>query len=218
MSEADLARAVVRQLEAWGFDVYQEVTLGGPRADIVGVRGALVCVVEAKMSLSFDVMAQAEDWKREAHEVWIAVPRLKIRSFNRGRFLAMKLCAQLGIGVFEVIGERAEVVHHAAINRFAKPQKLREALRPEHKTFAAAGTSGPHWTRWKGSVQLIIEQVERQPGLPLRELLRLVRHHWASDRSAASCLTRQITGGIIKDLRLVQEGKVMRVYKQEATP
>ncbi len=219
-SEVELAKPVIQFLHQMGFDLYQEVPLGGggPRADIVGVLGGkTVAIVECKASLSFDVIAQAKQW--DAHWRFVAVPDLK-GGASDGRRLALDFCASLGIGVIQVRtdGQVIRVAHYPALRRRANVGRLLAQLRPEHKTFAAAGSSGRYWSPWRDSVHRLVGAVKDKPGMPLQELLAQVKHHWGSAASARGCVARQIEGGIIKDLRMVREGKKLLIYPAEAQP
>ena len=212
MSETDLARLALRQLEEMGFDCYQEVAHGAHRADIVGVRRGIVCIVECKTALSFDVVAQADDWLPVAHWRFIAVPMA--RYAGRGRELAYAICEQRGIGVLEISEQhdRVWILRYPALNRAAKPQRLLDALRPEHKTYAAAGSSGSYWSPWKSSVQSLVLEVNRKPGRPLRDVIAHIKHHWVSNKSAVSCVSRQIADGAIEGLRLEKKGRAVLVF------
>ena len=94
--ETDGAACMVAWLHEWKWDVWQEVTFrgGSERADIAAVRHGLLMVVEAKSSLTFDVIAQAKDWA--AHYRAVVVPYARM---SRGRSLAFHLCRDLGIGL-----------------------------------------------------------------------------------------------------------------------
>lgn len=204
--ETAVAQNAHRLLVDMGFDVYQEVPLGN-RADLVGVRGKLVCVVECKTSLTIDVIAQAEHWRPYAHYRYVAVPRSR-----SNRALAREILLERGIGLIE-----EEVTTFAPLNRHARPEKLLAVLRPEHKTYAAAGSQGSYWSPWRDSVARIKRMVQQRPGIELKELVQLVPHHWASAASAKSSIARQIACGVISGLRLETVAKSTRVYEKITT-
>lgn len=171
--EQDLGPPVVAWLEERGFEVYQEVEMhqGGPRADIVGVLGPRLFVVELKKSLGLDVIAQAAHWRRYAHHVAVAVPIRVGKMFGRrvtvtndpGRLLAAEVLAWKGVGLLEVLppgqdGHLAQlgvsadgVVEHANVEGPRETMQapfnrrivegLRAALRPEQRKFARAGNA-----------------------------------------------------------------------------
>ncbi len=218
--ETEIAKPAMALLQEMGFELYQEVPLydGGQRADIVGVlAGKTVAIVEVKAGLSFDVIAQAKRW--DAHWRWVAVPSQK-GGASDGRRLAMEICGSFGIGVIEVIHAGSscpvvEIKRYPALRRTADVSRLLAQLRPEHKTFAAAGTSGRYWSRWRDSVARLVAMVRERPGIPMSMLLAEVPTHWASTASAKSCVSQQIADGSIKELRLEQADGRMRVYPTE---
>jgi len=171
--ESDLGPPVVEWLREQGYDVYQEVEMhqGGPRADIVGVRGQVLFVVELKKSLSLDVIAQAAYWRRYAHFAAVAVPARVGKMFGRrilvtddqGRGLAGEVLAWKGLGLLEVLppghdghlarlGTSEEGV--VQLGNVEGPREtmpaplhrriaegLRAALKPQQRTFAKAGNA-----------------------------------------------------------------------------
>jgi hypothetical protein len=209
-AETDLARQAMKVLSDLGFDLYQEVPYGG-RADIVGVlAGRTVCVCEVKASLSFDVIAQAKRWHGVAHWVFVAIPWIKLVS--DGRRLARDICEQLGIGIIEIQEHSNKIVRYPRLERSARPEGLLKVIKPEHKTFAPAGSNGKFWSPWRDSVSRLVRAVCTQPGMTLKELIEGVPHHWGTNASAKGCIARQIQSGIIKELRLEVKDKQMRVY------
>lgn len=224
MKETDLAPPVIRWLaEDLRFDVYQEVPYGA-RADILALRPSITCVVELKLSLSLEVIAQAKNWRHRAHWIFVAVPAAKQ---SDGRFLAREVCEHLGIGLLEVHTYRmprkgdtdpdrqeAKVLQLPRFNRNVIDQALRAAAQPEHKTFAPAGSSGAHWTPWRASITRLKQHVAAHEGCLIAEAIAVIGHHWANDRSARQCITRQITEGIIKGLR-IEKGRLYTETQKE---
>lgn len=78
MSEAALALAVARWLEAQGFDVHGEVQQKNAhgRCDVVGIRGdpPEVWIVETKTGLTIDLRHQAWHRKDYGHRVFLGIP------------------------------------------------------------------------------------------------------------------------------------------------
>lgn len=231
MSEAELASRVVKWLEDDGWSVFHEVTFGGGaigdgRADIVATRGDELWVVEAKRSLSFDVMAQAERWKPYASRVSIAVPKTHEHRPSDGRLLAHRLIASLELGLLEVrslwpieegrLDAVVETVEPRVREGYAS--RLRNRLRPEHQTHAKAGESGGgHWTQWKATVAAVSRYATEHPGTTLKEALSHVEHHYSSVRSGVSSLTKWFAAGKVEGFELRQgEDRLLRVYPKEA--
>src|SRR6185312_5261868 len=163
-TEAMLAATVSAFLAADGAEVFHEVTLewklrrqatvgngrpvGDGRADLAFLRGAVLGVVECKMSLSFELLAQAARWRDYAHEVWIAVPFAKM---SEGRHEAFQVCRKhYGFGVIEVQDDDEVRLRHP-VQRATIDPALLNSLRPEHKTGGElAGTNrGGHFTTFK---------------------------------------------------------------------
>lgn len=232
MSEADLASRVVRWLEDAGWDVYQEITFGGGvigdgRADIVAVRGDELWAIECKKALSFDLMAQTERWKPYSSRASMAVlagPRMFRPS--EGRQLARRLVASLGLGLLEVrslwpieegripaVEEKVEAAYREGYS-----PRLRNLLRPEHKTHAqAGGNRGGHFTKFRATCEAVARFAAENPGKTLKETLMAVDHHYMTLRSATSSIGKWIARGRIRgvELRAGEDG-IMRVYPTEA--
>lgn len=225
-SEQELGPPVVTWLRERGFDVYQEVKHGGV-ADLVGLAEAKpqrLVVVELKLSLSLDVLAQADSWRKQAHLVYVAVPRVK-GGADKGRYFAYRVAESFGIGVLEL--ERHGV--YAGLSSVEIRQKveapirrriesgrysLLAALRPEHKQkeWARAGAAGGgHWTEFKHTASRLRRVVEGYPaGVSMRQaLLELKEHHYASDASARGSLSALACQGVIDGITTEYVGKTL---------
>lgn len=214
--ETDIARPVVAWLRAQDWTVYQEVTHAGAIADIVAVRGPLLWVVEAKVSLGLAVLGQALHWRYRAHLVSVAGPSLPNRA-ARTAFDA--LLADRGIGCLlispEGYTERVRENHPATMTRRLCPG-LRDALRPEHESWAEAGNSeGARYTPWRATTREVFHYVTEHPGATLRDVLDCVRTHYSSSAVARATIARQIRAGLIPGLRLEAEGRALRVWPVE---
>jgi hypothetical protein len=219
-SEVALARPVLAWLSASGWDLYQEVQVetGGSRADIVGVRGPHLCVVEVKASLCLDLLAQAYEWVRRGltNFVYAAAPapRLMRDRWTPGRRMANMILAEHGIGLVEVRSDRVEETVHPAMFRRRSSESLRRALREEHKTAAPAGSRlGGHWTPFRATCESLRRLVEDRPGITMREaVLEMKQHHYASTSSAVSSLTHWIENGKVPGLELREDGRSRRLF------
>lgn len=194
-TEVELAAEVIRWLQDEGWTVYQEVEVyqGGERADIVAVKGSVVSVIECKLTLTLDLIAQAEHWLGWAHMVSVATPRFMGRS--RARRCGVKLLTMLGIGQITVDepwsvieGECRVRVSRKAKRRRKLPhvETLRGVLCPEHQTFAAAGNAkGKRWSAYQASVAKVVALLAEDPGLDARAIVKcLGKMHWASEAGA----------------------------------
>jgi hypothetical protein len=200
ITEAALAAQVVSWLEGCGGDVYQEVTVPGVlarRADIVSVAsGGVVTVVECKLGLSWELLEQARAWTRHANMIWLAVPWAQM---TNGRREAIRVVRTFyGFGLLEVeagIVERLSPMHRARAS-----DDLLNALRPEHKTHAKAGTNrGGHVTTYAITVETLGKFVAENPGCSLVEAFAGgVKHHYRSDDQAEERLQKAIKQGLVE--------------------
>ncbi len=204
-SEASLGPPVLSWLGERGYDLYQEVAVGSWSADIVGVLGPLVCVVELKRSFTFEVVAQALSRTRYAHHVYVAVPAAK---GSDGRRLAESICASHGIGVLYLHPAQQYPGQHQS----ALATQIKGALHERQKTFAAAGTKGTRWTEFKATVEQVQRAVAKEPGITLKACIESFKHHYANDKSARAHLSHWIDNGTIKGIRIEREGKLLRLY------
>lgn len=190
-TEVELAAEVIRWLRADGWTVYQEVEVfaGGERADIVAVKGTVVWVIECKLALTLDLIAQAEHWLGWAHMVSVATPRFM--GGSRARRCGAKILDMLGVGRLSV-DEPWCVFESECRVRVSRPAKrhrklphveaLRGVLCPEHQTFAMAGNAkGKRWSAYQASVAKVVALLAEEPGLDARAIVkRLGKMHWAS--------------------------------------
>lgn len=197
MNEIELAEVVIAWLEHQGWEVYQEVkfhTYGGV-ADIVAVHdGWLMWIVECKKSMTLHVMKQASLYRCHYRSVALPAPKRKNFSESSSRDAAYAVAKQhFKIGVIEVsdkgdLHEKESAPLMRAHHRFTK-LKL-DSLRPEHKTFAKAGSrGGSHWTVYKSTIEAVERHILYNPGCTLKEIItELGKRHYASSKSAISTL------------------------------
>lgn len=191
-SEQELAKLVVAWLQAQHWDVYQEVSSGllNARADIVAVQGDLSWIIEAKMSLSLELIAQAVDWLGWGNFVSIAIPSSRSRA--RGRAYAKQLLRKRGIGIIELSGD--DLLHQYAPRKFRRIRRpITELLCDAQKTMAQAGSAkGGYATPFALTCQAAKRFVQGHPGCTMRELVDGIDHHYMCDITARSCLNRWI--------------------------
>lgn len=116
--ETDLYAPVKAHLEAAGYEVKAEV---GP-ADVVGVLGDALVVVELKAGFSLTLLSQAVTRQRLTDTVYVAVPRWQGKAGWRAFKANVDLCKRLGLGVLSVRLEDGFVQVHADPMVF-KPRK-----------------------------------------------------------------------------------------------
>lgn len=210
-TEADLARPLVAWLRDLGWDVYQEVAChtGGRRADIVAKKGSVLWVVETKLRLGWEVLSQAEFWLRYAHRVSIGVPTTHTA--------AERCCKLLGLGLLWAIN--SEQVHERvtpAFRRHVTPT-LGRALREEHKTFGEAGNClSQYYSPYKATCRALLDEVQRTPGILLKDLVAKVPHHYASPESARCSIAKWAEYGKLPGVRVERKGRLIHLYPAEA--
>lgn len=208
-SERDIARAVVTELQRHGYETYEEVSMGyaSQRADIVAVRGPVVAVVECKTSLSVRLLDQLTRWLGSAHLVIGAVKHIR-RSVTIERYARRE-----GFGLWSVCGD--EIAERVAPRLFrrAAVASLRRVLMPEQRSgdYAQAGSqSGGYFTPFRRTCRDLHCLVKAHPGISLRDAIKALDHHYASDKSAVSAIPELIRRGVITDLRA--EGVPLCLY------
>jgi hypothetical protein len=107
--ETDLYAPVKAHLEAAGYEVKSEV---GP-ADVVGVAGEALVVVELKAGFSLTLLQQAVARQKLTDTVYVAVPRWAGRAGWKAFKGNVDLCKRLGLGVLSVRLEDGFVQVHA---------------------------------------------------------------------------------------------------------
>lgn len=191
--ESELAAIVVSWLESQHWDVYQEVVTTGGVADIVAVKEGIVWVVETKLQLGLDVLSQIYG-RKWCHMRSVAV--LSPKKHSSERDFAMKIAQEMcTCGVLEINDNynSLRVIHAAPLMRgnHAGAKKLLASLKPEHKTFAKAGSSsGGHYTPYKSTIENVRRLLSANPdGLTTKEIMdQLAKHHYRTDASARSAL------------------------------
>jgi len=221
-SETELAEQVIKYLKDLKWEVYQEVQIAsyGSIADIVAVKNGLVWIIECKLSLSLDVIGQAECWTRHANYTSVAVPASLKDS--KGRDFAYKILKQYGIGCFEMphpdsYSYRSHLQRiQSKLNRTAITSLIKRSLCEEQKTWAKAGNSkGSRYTPFQDTTNQILRAVANKPGMTFKELMNEINHHYSSDTCARSSILQWIHRGVIKGVRLKLKGKNYTLYLEK---
>lgn len=217
MRETEIGAAVVDALEADGWDVYQEVAVGGGIADVVGVRDGKACIVECKTRLAVSLVEQAIDRTRTAHWVWVAVPKTRRRGWLMGEILRDK-----GIGLMIVGRDGAFTVTGVTrkswpkLNRHAhsNAKRLMASLEPEHKAYAKAGErNGKRWTPWTSTCRRALWRVQANGPMTVSALMASIDHHYNSHSAARSSFVQWLRAGSVPGLRII-EGRPLRVEEK----
>ena len=191
-TEEDLAARVVAWLQARSWEVYQEVDCRLGRADIVAVRGPLIHVIECKLAFGFPVLEQARRWLGHANLVSVAT-----ESRSGRRDVCDIACEALGVGRLLVGHDVVEAVSARMLRRVSRT--IRNTLRPEHQTYAKAGTNGGYYSAWRGTcarlVEIVVAANRHGLGISPKDAIAKIAHHYATDSSARSCLLREVRDG-----------------------
>lgn len=223
VSEEVVAESVVAHLEEAGWDVYHEVVVDGPRADIIATLGHLVRVIEVKTSFTAAVVEQAWHWIRYAHFVHIATPKRRLVAGGR---ILNHFCRDHGIGRLTVgsVGwprNTISVVESlgASLNRSAQATVIKGCLRPEHKTWGKAGNAdNKYFTPWRLTCETWTEYVEAHPGCTIKELIENAEHHYSSDSTARSCAAQYINNRSIPGIIARFDGRKIILYPAGRVP
>jgi hypothetical protein len=222
--EVELARLVVEWLHQLGWEVYQEVELSrySRVADIVAVQAGKVWFVECKTAFGLPVIEQADYWRfRVAHYVSVAVPPSG-RNTHRRHAIAEQFLRWRGIGLLTVdINKSVREDIAPSLNRRASVGRVLDTLTEQHKTYSEAGAAnGRRWTPFRATCQAVSRAVADSPGIHMTELLRTVKTHYGSTSTARACIKHWAEAGKIDGVRLVRDGKLLRLYPDgyEAQP
>lgn len=205
MKETDLFEPIKKWLEDGGNEVYSEVRAKRTfrRADVVGVHGGILTVVEMKTGISLDLIEQAVGWRNRAHYIYVAIPKPKTH-LNE---FARKLLQQHGIGILTVnLGDDAQSVslyrnHKPKLNRRIV-NDLSEALTEYHKNALPGGSSGGGYvTTYSLTMMRIKEYLEnelqtrrtrdREGWRTTNEILDDVTTHWSSPKPSLAHALRE---------------------------
>lgn len=223
LRETAVAAPVVAWLDGLFDDVYQEVKFDGI-ADIVATRRVarallLVAVVEAKVRLNLDVIAQAARWRAYAHYAWVATPAIPP---GRTSHIAQRILGGLGLGWLTVSNFRDDPRVHEivppALRRRVTPGPLIASLLPGQKTFMPAGSPGGRsWTPWRATCEAVAAMVRRHPdGIPLRDVMNQVDHHYCRSSVARTCIARDAEAGRIAGVELRRAGFALTLHPKGA--
>lgn len=199
IKETDLFFPVKEWLEEHGYDVYSEIEndYNWGRADVVGVCGPIVAVVQLKSALSVNVIGQAIGWLPYANLVYVGVPRGK----NGVNPHAAKILKHFGVGIFQVACYRVLGKDYWNCAEYAKAKFNRHAvtdwkdkLTEEYKNNPPGGhAGGGYLTRYRLMMNNVRKFVEEQTSdgrwLTIEQILE---HCWTYYRHPKQALARAL--------------------------
>ncbi|RME15556.1 MAG: hypothetical protein D6801_07170 [Alphaproteobacteria bacterium] len=142
-AETELYAPVKAHLEAAGFEVKGEVGA----ADVVGLRGEDLVIVELKTGFSLTLLHQAVARQKMTDSVYVAVPRWTGRAGWRAFRRNVDLCKRLGLGVLSVRLEDGFVQVHADPGPFRPRRSAPRRARLLGEFAARAGDPNSGGTR-----------------------------------------------------------------------
>ena len=213
MSETDRAAIVAEHFRLRGYEVFEEVYLGG-RCDVVARHGRMTYAVEVKEAATLAVLAQAVRHHGRAHAVYVAVPMPRARD----DFFDLASAARLGVLVVDADGCTEHVP--APLTRWLAPARegwLRAALTDDHRRIAsAAGSqSSRSWTQWRQFQREVWATLRSHGPLTVRELAkrlqeenkRYSRYRWPSDELARRALHSYLGKNLLRCIECVDTSR-----------
>lgn len=202
MKESDLYPYVKAWLEKRGDTVYPEVEPQhtNRRADVLGLNGSVITVVEMKTALSLQLLEQAVAWTDRTHYVWVATPKPKKR--DALPWLVRKILEQYGVGLLLIDTkeypewyakhkqpeDRVSPYIMPQLNRKARVHIWKNSLTEYHLTHGPDGGSkaGGHITPYRVTIIRIKEYLQRNGWQDLTSIIAACETHYASPRPSVA--------------------------------
>jgi hypothetical protein len=169
--EERLAAAVADGMKAGGWECFFEVQIpavGKHRADIVATKSGHLWVMETKMRLGWNAIAQAMRWRDYAHYVSVATMYGPRREDEKAA--AVQALWALGLGWNCGNDHTTPPLRPAPV----RVGLLLDALRPEHQASTPGSASGGYWTPTQEARRALALVVRGEPGIPLRRALQAI--------------------------------------------
>lgn len=185
--EADLGPLVVQFLQQQGYEIYQEVRMGGVGTsivDLIGKRGSLLHGVELKKNLSMAVIRQAHRNREDVHFSSVAISARRHRYGHvirtEDREFAINVCRDYRLGVFEVFMEDDKITETVPAQRIkGHEEHVENTVIPLlhdnqrlNSGFANAGTKGGGYhTPYKEMIGIVKSYIQDNPGCEIMSIL-----------------------------------------------
>jgi hypothetical protein len=208
--ERNVAAPVCDYLRDMGWDVYEEVCAIAGRADIVGVKGRLVWVIEAKARMCLQLLGQTKRWLPYAHFVSVVVQGQKYgHQRNDGDVFADGALEGMGAGKFEYkfhpLASWEECLREKIKPEFRRKvdaSLILSRLHEKQKTVGLAGSrGGGYYTPFRGTCDALLDYVKHHNGCSLKSAIDSIKHHYRSPGTAVNCMRSYIDKGIVKCIR-----------------
>lgn len=216
MTEADLALKFIDYFAE--FDIYKEVPGGGGIIDIVAVKTGIRTAIEVKTHLSFDVMQQAFEARRQCHYAYAAVP---VKSW-RLHPAQEALCRHYGIGVIGCMelkyGGYNPLKHNRKILGDLPTHEVKEILAPvfnrharkiflhDYMKRSQAGSQSSRMTAFGYFVECFTTVVARHPdGIEFQKCFEdLTFKHYRTVSLFKNAAAKYCNTGVIKNIEFIK--------------
>ncbi|MNV32759.1 hypothetical protein D3C71_1241050 [compost metagenome] len=197
LQETDMFPFVKSWLEDNGYTVYTEVvsTLAGGRADVVGVAGPAVAIVEMKKTMTLELLSQALRWKLFSNYVYIAVACTAKRRVSHH---VARLLNKEGIGLLEIcfpdkssqFNSKPYIVAtaRAKFNRRIDDH-IRKSLTHMHQELPGGHAGGGYITTYRKTIRNVQDYLQcmaKDEWASLDDILNYCETHWSSPKPSLS--------------------------------
>lgn len=220
MTEADLTQYVREDFELLGYTTYAEVCMfggGSKRCDMYAIKEnkadpefGRTIVFEAKLSFNLKVIEQAYHWTNKAHYTYVLIPTT--HKNVKSRIFARMLCDKLGIGVMEVNVNKG--TYYVTVKPKFNPKPKMPKLYEEQKQTVASNSNNEYVTPFKITVKSINEYMENRNESVLIDLVKNIKHHYKSDRSACNSIKNLIEFNVIKNFYITKKNNKIVISKK----
>lgn len=200
MKESELAKIVTDKFEADGYEIYSEVIYksGSKRADIVAVKDNEHIVIETKMAMNLTLLQQGFYWKDKVQKVYICFP-----SKRKINWFALQMCRDYGIGVYIYKKNGLNLMLESSVCDNPDLPKLYE----QQKDSIAGSKGGGFVTPFSMTRDRLIEHIKTNGEQLLLQSIKDIDHHYSSNSSAKTSISKMINLNVIKELVLFNKGK-----------
>src|SRR4030066_46238 len=153
---------------------------------------------------------EAEQLAINVCKLIIAIP---LNSYPGGDCFVKDILVKNKIGMLAVDKYQENVFEyiHPQLNRGVI--NIHKFIKPEHKTWAEAGSQHGYYTPFQRTKQNIEYEIKKHPnGILFKDFIKLTEHHYSSETTARSCLQKWIEGGIIKGAKITYQNNRLFIY------
>lgn len=228
MKEIDLAEPIIDYLQAFHWDVYQEVPCGSGVADILAVLNGRIWTIELKTSLSLQLLDQAIHRCYRSHYVSIGIPKSKKYPPSYRSSAVKTIVDRFGIGIF-VIDNRKKLSEKKlsqevppSLIRWSSEREIKKILKslhPKMKKNKAGSRPGNNWTPWKEWKANVEKIVAENPGITPKEMVDKLKsiRPYSKPENAVHAAVYYARSGLIERVTVVKKNNRLHLYPIEPT-